>query len=147
MVLQYTWKWRSRDYSELPSQCHSLWLTGIPVSPYLKRPQSYCLLSFLPPGFPEKWSKKEKINFEWIIVTTFSVLPLWYFSSRRSKLSAENNYIQISFSCRVGAGRDVSAEYMHQYGKEERAAVFSRALLLLSGLVIIEILKKRPVSY
>lgn len=46
--------------------------------------------------------------------------------------------MQSSFSWRVGAGRDGFEEHMHQYRKEERAAVFSRTLLLLSELVIIE---------
>lgn len=50
----------------------------------------------------------------------------------------EKNYMQSSFSWRVGAGRDGFEEHMHQYRKEERAAVFSRTLLLLSELVIIE---------
>jgi len=50
-----------------------------------------------------------------------------------------NNYTQSSLSWRVEAGRDRSEEYMHQYGKEKSAAVFSRMLFLLSELVISEI--------
>lgn len=47
-----------------------------------------------------------------------------------------NNYMQSSFSWRMGAGKNSSEEYMHQCGKEGRAAVFSRTRLLL--IVIIE---------
>ena len=74
-------------------------------------------------------------NYYHFFCSTFVVL---FIQKIQIICAKENNYMQSSFSWRVGAGRDGSEEYMYQYGKEERAAVFSRTLLLLSELVIIE---------